>query len=106
MARMLRSLTREIACRLHRQLELIVNPDLVLIGLAITLYPGPLAAFIVVLASKRGITKGAAFVFGWILSLAIVIVVTVLKIMIAVWAITAPNGGSAGTLPDCMRHSA
>jgi 4-amino-4-deoxy-L-arabinose transferase-like glycosyltransferase len=55
-----------------------VNPDLVLIGLAITLYPGPLAAFLVVLASERGVKKGAAFVFGWILSLAIVIAVTVL----------------------------
>lgn len=55
-----------------------MNADLVLIGLAITLYPGPLAAFLVVLASERGVRKGAAFVFGWALSLAIVIAVTVL----------------------------
>ena len=55
-----------------------MNPDLVLIGLAITLDPGPLAAFLVVLASERGVKKGAAFVFGWILSLAIVIALTVL----------------------------
>jgi threonine/homoserine/homoserine lactone efflux protein len=55
-----------------------VNPDLVLIGLAITLYPSPLAAFLVVLASERGARKGAAFIVGSILSLAIVIAVTVL----------------------------
>jgi len=52
--------------------------NLVLIGLAITLDPLPLTAFIVVLPSKRGVTKGAAFVFGWLLSLAVVVTVTVL----------------------------
>src|ERR1700722_4375740 len=35
-------------------------------------------AFLVVLPSKRGVTKGAAFVFGWLASLAIVVSVTVL----------------------------
>jgi len=50
--------------------------DLVVIGLAITLEPIPLTTFILVLSSKRGVIKGAAFVFGWLLSLAIVIVVT------------------------------
>jgi hypothetical protein len=39
--------------------------SLVLIGLAITLDPLPLMAFMVVLPSKRGLGKGAAFVFGW-----------------------------------------
>ncbi len=52
--------------------------SLVLIGLAITLEPIPLTAFILVLASKGGVRKGAAFIFGWLLSLAIVIAVTVL----------------------------
>jgi threonine/homoserine/homoserine lactone efflux protein len=52
--------------------------DLVLIGLAITLDPLPLTAFIVVLPSQRGVRKGAAFVFGWLVSLAIVVTVTVL----------------------------
>jgi hypothetical protein len=52
--------------------------NLVLIGLAITLDPLPLTAFIVVLPSKHGVTKGAAFVFGWLLSLAVVVTVTVL----------------------------
>jgi threonine/homoserine/homoserine lactone efflux protein len=52
--------------------------DLVLIGLAITLEPIPLTAFILVLSSRGGVRKGAAFIFGWLLSLAIVIACTVL----------------------------
>lgn len=51
---------------------------LILIGLAITLEPIPLTAFILILASKNGTRKGAAFVFGWLLSLAIVVAVTLL----------------------------
>src|SRR5215468_2885112 len=52
--------------------------DLILIGLAIALDPLPLTAFFVVLPSKGGTRKGAAFVFGWLVSLAIVVTVTVL----------------------------
>ncbi len=52
--------------------------ELVLIGLAIALDPLPLTAFIVVLPSQRGVRKGAAFVFGWLVSLAVVVTVTVL----------------------------
>jgi len=52
--------------------------DLMLIGLAITLEPIPLTAFILILASKNGTRKGAAFVFGWLLSLVIVVAVTLL----------------------------
>jgi Sap-like sulfolipid-1-addressing protein len=52
--------------------------SLVLIGLAITLEPIPLTAFILILASKGGVRKGAGFIFGWLVSLAIVIAVTVL----------------------------
>ena len=51
--------------------------NLMLIGLAVTLDPLPLTAFMVVLPSKRGARKGAAFVFGWLVSLAIVVTVTV-----------------------------
>ena len=51
--------------------------DLVLIGLAVTLDPLPLTAFMIVLPSRRGVRKGAAFVFGWLVSLAIVVTVTV-----------------------------
>jgi hypothetical protein len=52
--------------------------SLVLIGLAITLEPIPLTAFILILASKGGVRKGAGFIFGWLVSLVIVIAVTVL----------------------------
>jgi hypothetical protein len=52
--------------------------SLVLIGLAITLEPIPLTAFILILASQGGVRKGAGFIFGWLVSLAIVIAVTIL----------------------------
>ena len=52
--------------------------DLVLIGLAVTLDPLPLTAFLVVVPSKRGVRKGAAFTFGWLASLAVVVTITVL----------------------------
>ena len=51
--------------------------SLLLIGLAVTLSPLPLTAFLVVLPSARGVRKGAAFVFGWLVSLAVVVTVTV-----------------------------
>ncbi len=50
--------------------------DLVLIGLAITLEPIPLTAFILILLARGGTRKGAAFIFGWLLSLAIVVALT------------------------------
>jgi Sap, sulfolipid-1-addressing protein len=52
--------------------------DLVLIGAAIALDPLPLTAFFVVLPSRRGVGKGAAFMFGWLVSMGIVVAVTVL----------------------------
>ncbi len=52
--------------------------DLLLIGLAISLDPLPLAAYFVILPSTGGVRKGAAFIFGWLVSLAIVVTVTVL----------------------------
>ena len=51
--------------------------NLILIGLAVTLDPLPLTAFLVVLPSERGTRKGAAFVFGWLVSLALVVIITV-----------------------------
>jgi hypothetical protein len=51
--------------------------NLVLIGLAVALDPLPLTAFLIVLPSQRGARKGAAFVFGWLISLAIVVTVSV-----------------------------
>jgi hypothetical protein len=52
--------------------------NLMLIGLAVALDPLPLTAFLIVLPSKGGTVKGAAFVFGWLVSLAIVVTITVL----------------------------
>ncbi len=52
--------------------------NLLLLGAAIALDPLPLTSFIVVLPSRRGVRKGAAFLFGWLVSLAIVVAVTVL----------------------------
>ncbi len=52
--------------------------NLVLIGVVVALDPLPLTAFLVVLPSRRGARKGAAFVFGWLVSLAIVVTITVL----------------------------
>src|SRR5262249_11970313 len=48
-----------------------------LIGLAIALDPLPLAAYFVLLPSKRGVQKGAVFIFGWLVSLAVVVAITV-----------------------------
>jgi Sap, sulfolipid-1-addressing protein len=53
-----------------------VTLDLVLIALVITLEPIPLTAFMLVLMSKGGVRKGAAFIFGWLLSLAAVVALT------------------------------
>src|SRR5271167_1255805 len=66
--------------------------NLVLIGLVITLEPIPLTAFILVIASKGGVRKGAAFIFGWLVSLAIVVAVTVL--------VTGNNPPKAATAPS------
>ena len=66
--------------------------DLLLIGLAIALDPLPLTAFIVVLPSRRGVRKGAAFVFGWLVSLAVVVAVTVLA--------TGNNPPESNTVPS------
>ena len=52
--------------------------NMMLIGVAVALDPLPLTAFLVVLPSKGGVRKGAAFVFGWLVSLAIVVAITVL----------------------------
>jgi threonine/homoserine/homoserine lactone efflux protein len=52
--------------------------NLIVIGVAVALDPLPLTAFLVVLPSRRGVRKGAAYVFGWLVSLAIVVVITVL----------------------------
>jgi hypothetical protein len=54
-----------------------VTLDLIIIGLAIALDPLPLTAYILVLASKGGVRKGATFLLGWLASLAVVVAVTI-----------------------------
>ena len=66
--------------------------SLVLIGLAIALDPLPLTAFLIVLPSRRGVVKGAAFVFGWLVSLAAVVAITV--------AATGNNPPKSATVPS------
>ena len=65
-------------CPRHEEIGTQVTLELIFIGLAITLEPIPLTAFILVVSSKGGVKKGAAFIFGWLLSLAIIIALTVL----------------------------
>jgi Sap, sulfolipid-1-addressing protein len=51
---------------------------LVIIGLAITLEPITLVAFILLLAAKSGIWKGLAFILGWLACLVAVVAAVVL----------------------------
>jgi len=50
--------------------------DLIVIGLAIALDPISLTPFLLIVSAKRGVRKGAAFMLGWLASIAIVIAVT------------------------------
>ena len=47
--------------------------NLLLIGLAITLEPFPLTAFILVQSAEKGIWKGLAYILGWLACLVVVI---------------------------------
>ncbi|MEU6069668.1 MULTISPECIES: GAP family protein [Streptomyces] len=49
--------------------------DLILIALAITLDPLPLMAFVLVVASERGVWKGLAFILSWLACLVVVIAI-------------------------------
>jgi len=66
--------------------------NLMLIGVAVALDPLPLTAFLVVLPSQRGTVKGAAFVFGWLISLAAVVTITI--------AATGNNPPKPATVPS------
>jgi threonine/homoserine/homoserine lactone efflux protein len=50
--------------------------DLILIGLACSLEPIPLTGFILTLSTEHGTRKGLFFIFGWLISLAVVIGLT------------------------------
>ncbi|MCX4980739.1 GAP family protein [Streptomyces sp. NBC_00572] len=47
--------------------------DLLLTGLAITLYPLPVMAFVLVVSAPRGVYKGLAFIVAWLACLVAVI---------------------------------
>jgi threonine/homoserine/homoserine lactone efflux protein len=66
--------------------------DLLLIGLAITLEPFPLTAFILVLSARKGIWKGLAFILGWLACLVVVIA--------AVFVATGNNPPKPQTVPS------
>ena len=52
--------------------------DLLLIGLAITLEPFPLTAFILLLSAEKGTIKGLAFILGWLACLVAVVAAVLL----------------------------
>ncbi|MFD5425291.1 GAP family protein [Streptomyces sp. NPDC127084] len=52
--------------------------DLLLIGLAITLDPLPIMAFVLVLSARKGIWKGLVFLLAWLASLVAVIAAVLL----------------------------
>jgi hypothetical protein len=51
--------------------------DLILIGAGHLPDPLPLTSFFVLLPSKRGVVKGAAFILGWLISMAVVVAITI-----------------------------
>jgi threonine/homoserine/homoserine lactone efflux protein len=52
--------------------------DLLIIGLAITLEPLTLVAFILIVGASRGLRNGLGFIFGWLASLVVVIAAVLL----------------------------
>ena len=66
--------------------------ELIVIGLAIALDPLPLIPFILILTSRRGTAKGAAFLVGWFLCLAAITAMTVV--------LTGGSPPSAGSVPS------
>ena len=66
--------------------------DLLLIGLAITLEPFPLTAFILVLTSERGTWKGLEFILGWLACLIAVIAAVIVS--------TGNNPPAPNTVPS------
>ncbi|MGW6691564.1 GAP family protein [Streptomyces sp. NPDC054961] len=49
--------------------------DLLVIGLAVTLFPLPIMAFVLVLSAPRGVWKGLSFILGWLACLVAVIAI-------------------------------
>ena len=66
--------------------------DLFLVGLAITLEPLPLSAYLLLLSSENGTRKGLGFVLGWVLTLVALVVLTL--------AITGGQPLTSGSTPS------
>lgn len=64
--------------------------DLLLIALAITLDPLPLMAFVLVVASARGVWKGLSFILGWLACF-----VTVIALVLTLTGGNPPQLGSS-----------
>ena len=56
--------------------------NLMIIGLAITLEPLTIVAFILILGAEKGTRKGLAFILGWLACLVAVIAVVVLVLLV------------------------
>jgi Sap, sulfolipid-1-addressing protein len=67
-----------VAYAAHRLKGVRVVLQLVIIGIAITLEPLTLVAFILILAADRGVWKGLTFILGWLACLVAVIAAVVL----------------------------
>jgi hypothetical protein len=67
--------------------------DLVLIGLAMALSPIALTIFILIVSSRNGVRKGAGFIFGWLVALAVVAAIT-----ISATGNKPPAGGSSPSI--------
>lgn len=52
--------------------------DLLLIGLAVTLFPLPIMAFVLVVSGSRGVRNGLAFILAWLACLVAVIAIVLL----------------------------
>ncbi|MCX5010491.1 GAP family protein [Streptomyces sp. NBC_00555] len=52
--------------------------DLLVIGLAVTLFPLPIMAFVLVVSAPRGVWKGLSFILGWLACLVAVIAIVML----------------------------
>jgi hypothetical protein len=66
--------------------------DLLLIGLAITLEPFPVTAFILLLTAEKDTRKGLAFILGWMACLIVVIAAVIL--------VTKGNAPAQNTAPS------
>jgi Sap, sulfolipid-1-addressing protein len=71
--------------------------DVVVIALAIALEPIPILAFILTLASGRGRAAGWAFLFGWLLSLVVIVWIAV--------GITGGQGVRPGSSPATATYA-